>query len=267
MSARLGSALALLLSSAGPALAQNWPIPDAANPRIQTAVWHIGDIVRVRVSASSPLLIEFDQGEHVQSVSLGATRDWQVNVPREGTTLALRAVGQGRPTSMIVRTEQRTYIFDIQTGEQLAAALLRFVYPGAGTSPGLAPLDTGTGAQAAEAGQPAGAVQRYRLKGEKALMPDWIGDDGHKTFIYWNDEKAIPAVLALDEAGRELTIDGFMRGNYYTIDRVWPQLLFRIDRLVATATRDREGNTSRKKLARIQEAPLDSETAQVSDGQ
>lgn len=267
MSVRLGFASVFLLSSASPVFAQNWPIPDATNPRVQTAVWHVGDVVRVRVSASNPLLIEFEQGEHVQSVSLGATRNWQVNVARDGATLALRAVGQGVPTSMIVRTEQRTYTFDIQTGEQLAAALLRFVYPGAQANSGLAPLDTDAGAPALSAGPPEGAVQRYRLKGEKALMPDWIGDDGHKTFIYWSDDKAIPAVLALDEAGRELTIDGFMRGNYYTIDRVWPQLLFRIDRLVATATRNREGDASGKNRAHRQEVPPASGAMKASDGQ
>jgi type IV secretion system protein VirB9 len=34
-----------------------------------------------------------------------------------------------------------------------------------------------------------------------------------------------------------MTIDGFMRDGAYTIDRVWPELMFRIDRHKAVAVR------------------------------
>lgn len=273
MITRLGLLSAFLLACAGPALAQVRPIPGTADPRIQTAVWNAGEIVRLRVSASRPLLIEFGEGERVLAVMLGSTRDWQVNVSRDGASLALRSVGPSLPTTMIVRMERRTHTFDVEAGEQMAASVLRFVYPEELAGLNVAPLDSGVEPANASGLPPPDAVQRYRLKGEKTLQPDWIGDDGHKTFIYWGEDKAIPAVLALDDAGRELTIDGFMRGDYYTIDRVWPQLVFRIDKHVASAVRNRGEGAKKKPKGRAQQAEQATELdpavqpMQVSDGQ
>jgi hypothetical protein len=57
------------------------------------------------------------------------------------------------------------------------------------------------------------AVERYRLKGDKALRPDWIADDGQRMFLRWSEDKPMPAVFAVDDTGREMTVDGFMRNG------------------------------------------------------
>lgn len=248
--------------------AQVRPIPGAYDARIQTVVWHRDEVVKLRVAWATPVTIEFGgagstngsggggQGdpasEHIANVSLGESRAWQVAVARDGASLTVRPQADGAPTSMIVRTDARTYAFDLETGEGVTAMLVRFVYPedhrmgGTPPSPPFAPqgqfapqaqFQGGQYPTFAPPGGMAQTVERYRLKGDKALRPDWIADDGQRMFLRWSEDKPMPAVFAVDETGREMTVDGFMRNGAYTIDRVWPQLIFRIDRHMAIATR------------------------------
>ena len=84
----------------------------------------------------------------------------------------------------------------------------------------------------------------YKLKGKKALYPDEIVDDGERTYIFWSQERELPAVFAIDEQKQEILVDGYMRDDYYTIDRVYGQLVFRLGKDVATAARMR-GNAQK----------------------
>ena len=68
-------------------------------------------------------------------------------------------------------------------------------------------------------------------------MPSSIRDDGEKTYVEWNADQAIPAVLAIDRLGREEMINAYMRGSVFTIDRVYDHLVFRLDKVYAEARR------------------------------
>lgn len=267
---RLAPGMALTLAFMMVALpvttpAQVRPIPGAYDARIQTVVWHRDEVVKLRIAWASPVTIEFGgagaadgpgTSEHISNVTLGDSRAWQVAVARDGASLTVRpqadGAPSGTPTSMIVRTDTRTYAFDLETGEGVTAMLVRFVYPEdhrMGSAPPssqfasqgqFAPQAQFQGGQFPQFAPPGGmaqAVERYRLKGDKALRPDWIADDGQRMFLRWSEDKPMPAVFAVDDTGREMTVDGFMRNGAYTIDRVWPQLVFRIDRHMASATR------------------------------
>ena len=262
---RLAPGMALMLALGAlpvTAPAQVRPIPGAYDARIQTVVWHRDEVVKLRVAWASPVTIEFGgagaadspggpgASEHISNVTLGDSRAWQVAVARDGASLTVRpqadGAPSGMPTSMIVRTDTRTYAFDLETGEGVTAMLVRFVYPedhrmgNASPASQFAPQAQFQGEQFPQFARPGGmaqAVERYRLKGDKALRPDWIADDGQRMFLRWSEDKPMPAVFAVDDTGREMTVDGFMRNGAYTIDRVWPQLVFRIDRHMASATR------------------------------
>lgn len=93
-------------------------------------------------------------------------------------------------------------------------------------------------AQDAPARSAAPAMNTYRLKGTVILRPVRIGDDGIHTYIQWSEDQPIPAVFALDPRGSEQLVDGYMRGDLFTIDRVYPALVFRIDKDRAEAHRN-----------------------------
>ena len=85
------------------------------------------------------------------------------------------------------------------------------------------------------AGQPSPAD--YRLSGNKGIWPSLMWDDGQRTYIQWPPDQALPAVFAIDNLGREEMVNGYMRGNFFTIDRVHAKLVFRLDRAVAHVRR------------------------------
>jgi type IV secretion system protein VirB9 len=77
----------------------------------------------------------------------------------------------------------------------------------------------------------------YRLSGEAALRPSRIGDDGERTYIEWGKYQSLPAVFGIGTNGEEEVVDGYMREGVFTIDRVYTELVFRIDRKRAKARR------------------------------
>ncbi|WP_022678308.1 TrbG/VirB9 family P-type conjugative transfer protein [Novosphingobium sp. B-7] len=222
------------------AQARAWPVPSAGDSRIQTAIWHRDEMVHVRVGSATPLTMQFGQDEHIINVTMADARPWAVTVARDAGSLTVRFLPNAVMTNMIVRTDRRTYLLELEPNEAFAAVMLRFSVVANTSPPAQSPSPFSPQAQflpQLRAASAQAALQRYRVKGDKALQPDSIADDGQRTYIRWSEDKALPAVFAVDETGREMTIDGFMRDGAYTIDRVWPELVFRIDRHKAVAVR------------------------------
>lgn len=78
---------------------------------------------------------------------------------------------------------------------------------------------------------------RYKVAGNREIRPYSIRDDGARTYIQWEPSQAMPAVFALDHQGHEEIVNGYMRGEEFTLDRIYERLVFRIDDAVATARR------------------------------
>jgi type IV secretion system protein VirB9 len=78
---------------------------------------------------------------------------------------------------------------------------------------------------------------RYQLTGSPELRPVRIADDGTHTYIVWSQDQALPAVFAINAVGAEEMVDGYMRSDVFTIDRIHKQLVFRIDKQLARAER------------------------------
>lgn len=80
---------------------------------------------------------------------------------------------------------------------------------------------------------------QYRISGDRSLRPSEIRDDGAKTYLNWPAATELPAIFAVDEQGREVMIDVWMRNGQLVIDSVPDRLVFRLDRQSARAERKR----------------------------
>ena len=80
-------------------------------------------------------------------------------------------------------------------------------------------------------------IGTYRLTGERSLLPSRIGDDGERTYIEWGRMQSLPAVFGIGSNGFEEVVDGYMRDGIFTIDRIYPQLVFRVDKKRVLARR------------------------------
>lgn len=83
----------------------------------------------------------------------------------------------------------------------------------------------------------AASLASYRLSGAAELRPQAIADDGVHTYLRWGPEQELPAVFAFNSRGEEEMVDGYMRDDIFTIDRINTRLVFRIDKRVARAER------------------------------
>lgn len=187
-------------------------------------------IFHVPTSQEATQVVLFAPGERVQSVIVSDPRAYSINVASDGESLALKAVSPSALAMLLVRTDRRSYDLELAPAAPggRVPPVVRFV-----TLAGMAAQ-----AQRPSVPEPVQAeAASWRLSGDKAVLPELVRDNGAKTFIRWKDDQAMPAVFAIGPSGKEETVDGFMRGGLFTIDRVHPQLVFRIDRVSAKAKR------------------------------
>lgn len=81
------------------------------------------------------------------------------------------------------------------------------------------------------------AAAEYRITGDSSIRPAIVRDDGARMEIIWDRTQAIPAVIGVSDQGREEVVNGYMRDDVFVIDRVYTELLFRIDSAQAMARR------------------------------
>ncbi len=219
--------LPLGLVLATPAAAQTVPDIELGNPRLQTVQWDEGSDVLLTILPGSGATVMLEAGETIDRVTLSTEARFDVRVSPEGNSLLVLAEEDAAAARMTVETDRRTYPFTLRVGEGLTAAyLVRFTY-------GL-PDETPT---IDEPTEPRGNWS-YRLRGDYEVRPLSIRDDGVRTYIAYAPEQALPAVFAIGQTGEEELVNGHMRGDLYVIDRVYGELVFRLDDERARARRN-----------------------------
>lgn len=214
------------ISSALMAMAlQAQPEAYYADSRLQSVDYRAEQVVTVESAPGYQVTILLSPDERIESIAVGDSSAWQVTANKGGNILFVKLTQPGLASNMTVVTDVRIYAFDLVPLGNASSAMpytLAFDYP--------------TDAQE-ELGMPLDIVAKYRLSGTKSLWPIAIADDGEKTYIEWPRNSDLPAVYALDQAGREVLVNGMVRGDNYVMDQVASRLVFRIDKRVARARR------------------------------
>lgn len=220
--------LALLfgLVAITPLQAQILPQPSAENPRIQSILWQPGQEIILTTLPMTGLTIMFEPGEQIRRVSINNQQLLDVRVSSERDSLLVLPKAQEPSTGMLVQTDRRDYRFAVRSNEGLTAAyLVKFEF----------------GAQPAQSAQSVpqltGETWSYRMRGDREVRPASIRDDGLRTVITFARDQALPAVFAIGPTGKEEVVNGHMREGVFVIDRVYSELIFRIDKEKASARR------------------------------
>jgi len=230
-----GALLGLLIALVPAALsAQISPSPGFDDPRLQTIAYDPAQRVRLVAFPQAPLTVILLPGDRIERATLSDRSAFEVKVVGNNDTLSIAALRAGAEATLLVDTNLRRYEFVLATGEGLLAAyVVRFTSPaasGAALGPELSPFDEASS-------QPLPMIGEYRLAGDSQLRPSSIGDDGQRTYIEWGEYQSLPAVFGVGPSGEEEVVDGHMRSGVFTIDRVYGELVFRIDRDRARARR------------------------------
>lgn len=220
----VSAALALL---GVPLHAEITPQAGQGDPHIQSVAYDPQQVVGLHVAGGYAVTLVFAADERIQTVTLGDSAGWQVTVDHSADHLVVKPLGNPSPTNLTVMSDQRSYNFTLYgagPGEGVQPYLVSFTYPLPPAEPVLA--------------EPAPAPGSYRLRGDKAIWPAMLSDDGAATVMRWAGDQTIPAVYQQDERGHLALVNGVMQGGVYRIDGVHRRLVFVSGRARATASRE-----------------------------
>lgn len=193
--------------------------------RLETISYQDGVTVTVNSAVGHGVMIVFAAGERVVAFDAADPEAFSIDESVNTGSLVIRTNRTPENPIITVRTQLRSYRFLVQTGmPEDADMVVQFTYADEKTAV--------ANAQVSEVKK-----LQYRITGEAALRPAQISDDGTRTFLIWAEDQALPAVFSVNAFGDEEIVDGYMRAGIYTIDRIYPRLVFRIDRKAAKAER------------------------------
>lgn len=232
---RILATLTLALLAPLPALAEVLPQPGSTNPRLQTVRWRAGETVLLTMLPRTALIVMLEPGEKVRNITVSDRSRWDVTVTAEEDSLQVAPLAEGMPGTLLVETDRREYRFGLRTDVGLTAAyLVRFDFGELPAGDAFAPRTPMTAMAV-----PTSAVTKsaWTMRGDRAVRPLSISDDGTRITVAFGPDQALPAVFATGPTGGEEVVNGYMRGDVYVIDRLYDELVFRIDRERATARR------------------------------
>lgn len=218
-----------LLASPAMLAAQVMPQADPDSPRVQSVEFTPDREVLLTMLPDMPLTVMLEAGETITGVTPGVGDAFSVRVSTQRNSFAVLPIENARNGTLEVTTAARRYSFALRVEQDPAAALLvRFVEA--------QPLS-----KAFAATPEPGPAQtwHYRLRGDREVRPAGLSDNGVKTRIAYAPGQALPAVFAIGPTGEEEVVNGYMRDGEFVIDRVYEELVFRIDREKATARRNK----------------------------
>lgn len=198
------------------------------DPRIITVAVGSSGFAHVPTSAGVKQTLFFRQGTQIQAVTLSDPLAYSVDVAGSRDMMTVQALRPAGATIMSVKSDVRTYEIELaaQPGT-FVPSVIRLADAPAPSTPAPRAFDQGSSDDR----------HTYKLSGAKALWPDMMSDDGQRTYLEWSGDRALPATFAMGPGGVEQMVDGYMRGDVFTVDRVYPELIFRVDREMARARR------------------------------
>lgn len=217
----------IVLVGAVPLAAQIFPRPSGDRERIQTVAWSPDQTVVLTMLPDTPLVVVLEPGDTIADVQLEPEGKFTIRVSAERDSFTILPLAHDARSSLDVTTGRRTYRFvtKVDYGPE-AAVLVRYTY-------GAQELATGDRPEPRQ-------LWQYSLRGDHEVRPQAITDDGIRTRITYAQGQHLPAVFAIGPTGKEEVVNGYMRGEAFEIDRVYDELVFRIDKEKATARRNDE---------------------------
>ncbi|QXQ08618.1 TrbG/VirB9 family P-type conjugative transfer protein [Sphingosinicellaceae bacterium] len=209
-----------------------------ADPRIASHLYQPSEVVTIHGRGDTQSTIAFAPDERIENVAVGDSAGWQVAPNKRADLLFLKPIKPGARTNMTVVTDQRTYLFDlISTPRAEPVYMLRFTYPAVHRPAPVAAVPAAP-VVVAEAKpiepDPSTLNFAWASRGDKALLPSRVFDDGHSTFLAWPADVPLPAILATEAPGIEGPVNYTTRGNYIVVDDVPAQLILRSGKQMAT---------------------------------
>jgi type IV secretion system protein VirB9 len=209
--------------------------PDAAaskarDPRIHVEQYDPDQVYRIYTAPNNPTLIQFERGEYLVKtdegmLGMGDSKAWSVGP--KGSNIMLKPKAKDPDTKLLVVTNRRTYAFEIVSITAKSriepTLILRFEYPD--TKAAIAEAEASKQGAIAERLQQIGKDGRtvayfnrsYVKRGDEALAPSLVEDDGRFTYMRFDSTRELPVVFKLLPDGQEALTNFHMDSNTGTM--------------------------------------------------
>ena len=238
ISPRSTALIALAAMLASPALAQD--------PRLVERLYNPDEVVVIQGKTKVQATIEFGEGESIENVAIGDSNAWQVTPNQRANLLFVKPLEASAQTNMTVVTNRHTYLFDLVASPRAKPLyMLRFTYPDpppeeAGEQLAQNSLGEASAIELAAATDPLAVLDpamlnfKWEAEGQQELQPDDVYDDGRSTYLRWDQDRPVPAILIENYEGDEGPVNSTVRGDTVIVDGVPRQIILRSGREKAT---------------------------------
>ncbi len=207
----------------------------AGDPRLVEHMYDPSEVVLIEGRTNVQATIAFGEDELIENVAIGNSADWQVTPNKRANLLFVKPLEPRAATNMTVVTNKHTYLFDLVAKPQAEALyVLRFTYPEEPEEETAVQMaQRASGLEMAAATDPYAVTdptlinREWKGSGDEKLLPSDAYDDGEATFLSWDADKAIPAILIKNKEGIEGPVNFAVRGETVVIDGVPREIILR----------------------------------------
>ncbi len=205
--------------------------------KIQVIEYNKNQVVNINSKFGVATLIQLEDDEIIDQDSngglgLGDKNAWAIDV--RGNHIFLKPTSKSPDTNMVVVTNKRTYAFNLHAvSQQTAGYIVRFNYP-----------DT-KAAMESEATRRSAAIQAklngvqntsvrslnmvgYFMRGDKAIAPTKMWDDGRFTYLQYANSADLPAIYRILPDGKESLVNTHVENDTIVIQETAKGYMLRL---------------------------------------
>lgn len=199
------------------------PRPLAYNPKIKVFSYKKDVIYKYVGTYEFQSHIKFQQGETIETMSMGDTSGWEM-IP-SGNRLFLRPLSSRANTNMTLITNKRIYQFllEAKTVESFkdkhAIFEVRFLYDD-DIGGGFTVINQDSN-DTVDLSEPNKYNFNYTFSGPDKIAPIKVFDDGEFTYFEFREKNTeVPAIFNVDSDGYEGIVNYRSRGKYIIVERL-----------------------------------------------
>lgn len=221
--------LVLTMFAAAPALAEQAPRAVIQDSRIRTVPFQRDNVVVVHGALGVSTMVAFGDDERIETVAIGDSVGWQAVPDQSKRFLFIKPLETHAVTNMNVVTRKRIYNFLLRAVDNRASVVfkVRFTYPDVEEDQRLLALAKAKAAMPnyrALMSRP-GTNFDYTYKGQITAKPDFVFDDGVKTYFRFGGE--VPAIFLVNPDRGETLVNYRREGEIIVVDKVAGQFTMR----------------------------------------
>lgn len=200
--------------------------------RFKTYVYNPNDVYRYVGYYLNQAYIEFEEGEVLQTISMGDPTPWLTSVL--GNKLFLKPIAPYPQTTMTVFTNKRGYYFELDAmepdnvKEEDIPFFVKFVYPSSNDKNIVKFNVTAKRDDYPDLTDLSKYNFNYEFAGTPSIAPIKVFDDGIFTYMEFRTDNAeIPAIFAVNDQGYETLVNFRVVDEYVVIEQVAGQFTLR----------------------------------------